>query len=170
MKLVIFGLSLSSSWGNGHATVLRALLAALYRNGHQITFFDADVPYYAAHRDLPRPDFSKLVLYPSWALVAEAAKRELADADVAIVSSYCSDAAAATELVLCSRATARIFYDLDTPVTLSNLFGDSRPAYVPKGGLADFDLVLSFTGGPALAQLNTRLGARRVAALYGSVG
>src|SRR5437588_4809614 len=120
MKLVIFGLSLSSSWGNGHATVWRALLSALYRHGHRIVFFEADVPYYAAHRDLPRPEFAKLVLYPSWQVVAEQAQRELADADAAIVSSYCPDAIAATESVLSSSAAARIFYDLDTPITLSN--------------------------------------------------
>jgi spore maturation protein CgeB len=52
MKLVIFGLTVSSSWGNGHATLWRALCWALAKRGHRIVFFERDVPYYAEHRDL----------------------------------------------------------------------------------------------------------------------
>ncbi|HJU09972.1 MAG TPA: glycosyltransferase [Candidatus Binataceae bacterium] len=169
MKLVIFGLTLSSSWGNGHATVWRSLLSALSKRGYHIVFFEADVPYYAEHRDLPEPSFAKLHLYSSWRSIADKAKLELADADVAIVSSYCADAVAASQIVLSSRARARVFYDLDTPVTLRQLSSDCPPPYLPAHGLADFDLVLSFTGGPALDELRSRLGAQRVSPLYGSV-
>ena len=52
MKLVIFGLSISSSWGNGHATLWRGLCRALIGRGHDVYFFERDVPYYAANRDL----------------------------------------------------------------------------------------------------------------------
>lgn len=169
MKLVIFGLTVSSSWGNGHATVWRALLAGLHERHHQIVFFEADVPYYAEHRDLREPAFAALHLYSSWESVAELANVELNDADVAVISSYCPHARQATQLVLSSKARVRVFYDLDTPVTLSQFSTDCWPAYLPPGGLGDFDLVLSFTGGPALVQLKNRLGARRVSPLYGSV-
>jgi len=168
MKLVIFGLTISSSWGNGHATQWRGLCRALARRGHRIIFFERDVPYYSAHRDLWGITGGTLVLYSDWADVLASAGRELADADLAIVSSYCPDGVAAADLVLSSRAV-KIFYDLDTPVTLDELDREQTVSYVGPRGLRGFDLVLSFTGGKALEALQSRLGAQRVAALYGSV-
>jgi spore maturation protein CgeB len=169
MKLVVFGLSVSSSWGTGHATLWRGLCGALGRRGHRGVFFERDVPYYAAHRDLTSPPPARLVLYTDWEDVRDLAARELADADVGMVTSYCGDALAASESVLGSRADVRAFYDLDTPVTLERLESGQGAAYIGPRGLADFDCVLSFTGGPALHELRTRLGARRVFVLYGSV-
>lgn len=168
MKLVIFGLSISSSWGNGHATLWRGLCRALARRGHHVVFFERDVPYYAAHRDLDRLEKGDLVLYPDWADVWPRAQGELADADVAMVTSYCADGIAASELVLASNAL-RVFYDLDTPVTLTDLRAGKAVPYIGPDGLSGFDLVLSYTGGRALEELKTRLGARCVAPLYGSV-
>jgi len=169
MKLVIFGLSVSSSWGNGHATLWRALQRALARRGHEVVFFERDVPYYAAHRDLAELPGGRLHLYGSWPAVRLLAERELADADAGMVTSYCPDGIAATDLVLDSPARLRAFYDLDTPVTLERLRAGEPVSYIGPRALADFDLVLSYTGGGALAELETRLGARRVAPLYGSV-
>jgi spore maturation protein CgeB len=169
MKLVVFGLTISSSWGNGHATLWRGLCRELSTLGHAVTFFERDVPYYAEHRDLARPPGCDLRLYPEWNEDVEAAaRRELANADVAMVTSYCPDAGIASRFVLGSRAL-RVFYDMDTPVTLDRLARGESVAYLPEGGLRDFDLVLSFTGGRALDVLRERLGARRVAPLYGSV-
>ena len=169
MKLVVFGLTVSSSWGNGHATLWRALIRALGARGHRVVFFERDVPYYAAHRDLTTLDGHRLALYEEWRLIVPDAERELADADVGMVTSYCPDAQAAIRLVCASRAPVRAFYDLDTPVTLSRLERRERVEYVPPDGLGAFDLVLSYTGGEALRALQDRLGARRVMPLYGSV-
>src|SRR5205085_3800424 len=94
MKLVIFGLSVSSSWGNGHATLWRGLCRALARRGHRVVFFERDVPYYAQHRDLARLPGGELVFYERWEDVAPRARRELADADAGMVTSYCPDALA----------------------------------------------------------------------------
>src|SRR4051794_36998660 len=121
MKLVIFGLSMSSSWGNGHATLWRGLAKALARRGHQCIFFEKDVPYYAAHRDYTDLPGGKLIFYSHWNDVLPLARRHLAEADVGMVTSYCPDGLMATDLVLNSNAGAKVFYDLDTPVTLSEL-------------------------------------------------
>ncbi len=166
MRIVIFGLAISSSWGNGHAALWRGLVSALLAAGHGVTFFERDVPYYAAHRDLAAlPSGGRLVLYSEWDDAAAA--RALAGADVGLVTSYCPDAAAARRAV-CDSAALRCFYDLDTPVTLARLAAGEAVDYV-AGGLGAYELVLSYTGGEALAGLRERLGARRVAALYGSV-
>lgn len=169
MKFVIFGLTISSSWGNGHATLWRGLCRALAQRGHKIVFFERDVPYYAAHRDLMEWEDGELRVYGDFDKVRYLARRHLADADVAMVTSYCADALAATELVLESRAQLRTFYDLDTPVTLDCLESGKPVDYIGARGLADFDLVLSYTGGRALEELQRKLRAQRVAALYGSV-
>ncbi len=170
MKLVIFGLSVSSSWGNGHATLWRGLCAALGRHGHKVVFFERDVPYYASHRDLVElPGAGELVLFREWEEVRHAARRHLAEADVGMVTSYCADAIPASSLVLDSNVSMRVFYDLDAPVTLARLRAGEAVEYIGRRGLRDFDLVLSYTGGRTLEMLQQQLGARRVAPLYGSV-
>lgn len=169
MKIVIFGLSVSSSWGNGHATLWRGLCAALARRGHDVVFFERDVPYYASHRDLVHLPDGELILYDSWPAVAPAARRHVSEADVAMVTSYCPDAINASELVLESSAGVRCFYDLDTPVTLDRLERGLTVDYIGARGLCDFDLTLSYVGGAALSKLRSMLGAVAVAPLFGSV-
>ena len=169
MKLVVFGLTITSSWGNGHATLWRGLVRALGARGHRVVFFERDVPYYAVHRDLTAMPGHDIQLYDTWEDVRHAAARHVRDADVVMVTSYCPDAAMASQLVLESSAPVRAFYDLDTPVTLSRLESGRQVEYVPAEGLGAFDLVLSYTGGRALTELRDRLGARFVRPLYGSV-
>ena len=169
MKIVIFGLTLSSSWGNGHATLWRGLCRALAKRGHVIVFFERDVPYYAAHRDVVDWPDGQLRLFSEWEDIASSITQELSDADVAIVTSYCYDAVRATECVLNSNVPVRAFYDLDTPITLERIRAGLTVDYLGPRGLKDFDLVLSYAGGPALEELRLRLGAGRVETLYGSV-
>jgi spore maturation protein CgeB len=169
MKLVVFGLAVSSSWGNGHATLWRGLIRALASLGHRVVFYERDVPYYAEHRDLAELSDGELVLYPSWEAVLSRARAEVEDADVAIVTSYCPDGIAAAELLFSSTVGVRVFYDLDTPVTLERVRSGNPVPYLRPDGLAGFDLVLSYTGGAALTELKRHLGARRVLPLYGSV-
>ncbi len=170
MRIVIFGLSVSSSWGNGHAALWRGLIRALLAAGHHVTFYERDVPYYAENRDLSAlPEGGTLVLYDDWAAALPGMRQALEGADVGMVTSYCPDGLAATQLVLDARLGVRCFYDLDTPITLARLEAGERVDYIGPDGLAGFDLVLSYTGGGALDALRTRLGARRVAAIYGSV-
>jgi len=169
MRMVIFGLTITSSWGNGHATLWRALIRALVARGHDVVFFERDVPYYAANRDLDELRGGTLRLYADWSDAIAQARMPLADADVTIVTS-CPDAVAACRTILDENSGAvTVFYDLDTPVTLARLGSGKRVDYLPPEGLGDFDLVLSFTGGGALHALAQRLGARRVAPLYGHV-
>jgi spore maturation protein CgeB len=167
MKIVIFGLTISSSWGNGHATLWRGLCKALARRNHRIVFFERDVPYYAGARDLHEWQSGRLVLYSSWDDIGSQASDEVRSADIVIVTSYCPDALAATELL--GGSALSVFYDLDTPVTLARLSGGNTVPYIGPRSLRDFDLVLSYTGGAALAELSSRLGARVAAPLYGHV-
>jgi spore maturation protein CgeB len=169
MKIVVFGLTISSSWGNGHATLWRGLCKALANAHHRVVFFERDVPYYAGARDCTEVPGGQLVLYPDWDTIYARAADELRDCDAAIVTSYCPDGIAAGKLVLSSARAAKVFYDLDTPITLEQLASGEPIPYIGDDGLGGYDLVLSYTGGAALDALRRDLGARRVAPLYGHV-
>ena len=169
MKVVIFGLTISSAWGNGHATLWRGLCRALHARGHEVVFFERDVPYYAEHRDMAGAEWCRLVLYDDWTEASVQARRELADADVGIVTSYCPDGPLASYAVCDSGISRKVFYDLDSPVTLERLTRGEPVPYLPADGLSGFDIVLSYAGGEALDRLKDLLGARVVAPLYGSV-
>jgi spore maturation protein CgeB len=170
MKLVVFGLSISSSWGNGHATTYRSLLRAFAQRGHQVTFFEWDAPWYGgAHRDLPEPGFCDLVLYPEWEGIETVAVEAARRADAVIVGSYVKEGARVIDSLVASGVDPLFFYDIDTPVTVSALrAGGSehlRPDQLPR-----FARYLSFTGGPFLETvLERELGAREAVPLLCSV-
>ncbi|MGE5457801.1 MAG: glycosyltransferase [Methanococcaceae archaeon] len=168
MKIVIFGLTISSSWGNGHATIWRGLCRALIKRGHHIVFFERDVPYYSSHRDLTELPGTEIILYTDVEKMIVLANYHLYEADTAIVTSYCPDGMTASDLILKSFAGFKVFYDLDTPVTIKDLKAGKHVPYLPAAGLGEFDLVLSYTGGPALLELKNLLGARQALPLYGS--
>jgi spore maturation protein CgeB len=138
--------------------------------GHAVVFYERDVPYYAGARDLREIPGGRLELYESWDSIRLRARDDVADADAIFVTSYCPDGVAATALSLDHARGLRVFYDLDTPVTLARLRAHEAVPYLGTRGLNDFDLVLSFTGGPRVfEEFHNRLGARRVEALYGHV-
>ncbi|NWG46450.1 MAG: glycosyltransferase [Alphaproteobacteria bacterium] len=168
MRIVVIGLSLSSSWGNGHATTWRALLKGLGRIGHEVRFLEQDVPYYAAHRDLPQPDFARLDLYASLDDLRRRFAGVVRSADAVIVGSYVQSGIEVIDWVAETGSGLLAFYDIDTPVTLARLArGDC--AYIAARQIPSLDLYLSFTGGPTLRVIERELGARAARALYCSV-
>jgi spore maturation protein CgeB len=166
-RIVVLGLSLSSSWGNGHATTYRALLKALAERGHQILFLERDRRWYAAHRDVKRPRYCTLAFYKRLGELARW-RGEIAAADLVIVGSYVTDGVAVARFVQEHATGITAFYDIDTPVTLAKLRqGDHE--YLAPSLIPQFDLYLSFTGGPTLDVLESRYGAARARPLYCSV-
>jgi spore maturation protein CgeB len=121
LKITLFGLTLSSSWGNGHATPYRAILRALHRLGHRITFYERDMPYYARHRDFSECDYCDLKLYSSWDAICSRALSEAAESDVVVTASYVPEGARIADGLLSLDGPLRVFYDLDTPITLNRL-------------------------------------------------
>lgn len=167
MKIVVLGLTYSSSWGNGHATLWRGLASALAKRGVRLVFFEKNTDYYARNRDCIDIPNGNLVLYDEIANVRDRLQQELTEADAAVLTSFCPDAQIGARAILDHCRGVKVFYDLDTPVTLGALERGEHVAYLPRVGLAAFDLVLSYTGGRALEALGQGLGARNVRALYG---
>jgi spore maturation protein CgeB len=169
MKLVVFGLSVSSSWGNGHATTFRSLLRALHGRGHRIVFYEHDLYWYRDNRDLPRPEFCELRLFDDWRAILPEVRRELRSADVAMVGSYFPDGVAAMEEMLTSGAAVKTFYDIDTPITMAALREKGATPYLQADQLRALDVYFSFTGGPLLREIEERYHAPQAVALYCSV-
>ena len=164
LRIVVLGLSLSSSWGNGHATTYRALLKALSARGHDILFLERDVPWYASTRDLPSPDYCTLDLYSSLADL-ERRRNEIASADLVVVGSYVPEGIAVGRFVQATARGITAFYDIDTPVTLAALeAGECN--YLSEPIIGGYDLYLSFTGGPVLDHIERRYGVPAARALY----
>lgn len=167
MKLVVLGLSLSSSWGNGHATTFRALLKAFAARGHDILFLERDVPWYRNNRDIAEPDYCRLQFYHSLEEL-ERWSEEIRNADAVMVGSYVPEGVEVARYVQRTARGVTAFYDIDTPVTLAKLerhdFEYLSPEVIPG-----YDLYLSFTGGPTLRRIEHLYGSPMARALYCSV-
>ncbi|HET6568658.1 MAG TPA: hypothetical protein VFG50_11890, partial [Rhodothermales bacterium] len=168
LDIVILGLSITSSWGNGHATTYRGLVRELDRAGHGVLFLERDVYWYRDNRDMPKPPFGSLQLYDDLEELRDRFTSHVRRADLVIVGSYVPQGVEVAEWVLQHATGTVAFYDIDTPVTLARLRrGDAEyltPALIPR-----FDLYLSFTGGPMLGVLEQVYGAPMARALYCSV-
>jgi spore maturation protein CgeB len=167
MRIVIFGLSLSSSWGNGHATTYRSLVKGLAQCGHHVTFFERNEPWYAEHRDAQQFDYCLLHLYDSVEVLAKRHRGEIGSADAVIVGSCVPEGARLVDWLEGVVQGQLCFYDIDTPLTLERLARDDCE-YLRADQVPRFDRYFSFSGGAALTRL-AELGAHRPRALYCSV-
>jgi spore maturation protein CgeB len=168
LNIVFIGLSLSSSWGNGHATTFRALLRGLHQLGHRLTFLERDVRWYADNRDLQAPDFCDLRYYRSVAELRADHQRLLRDADAVVVGSFVLEGVEVIDTAASLCTGSFCFYDIDTPVTLAKLSAGDREYLSPRQAPL-FDIYFSFTGGPTLRRLQEEFGVRRAEPLYCSV-
>ncbi len=170
MKITILGLTITSSWGNGHATTFRSLCRALHALGHRISFIERDVEWYRSNRDLPSPLYVQLFLYEDWQTDGHALViRQAADAEVIVIGSYFPDAIAAAALLRDVVRAPILFYDIDTPITLAQLRANGRTDYLLGSDIPHYTAYMSFTGGPALDELRTRFGSPYPVPLFCSV-
>ncbi|RQH14645.1 glycosyltransferase [Bradyrhizobium sp. RP6] len=164
LSIVVIGLSVTSSWGNGHATTYRALIEALARRGHRVTFLERDVPWYRDHRDLTKPSGWTVELYQSLKDIPRRFGKLIRDVDLVIVGSYVPDGIAIAEWTTTHARGVTAFYDIDTPVTLARL--EEGLDYLSATMIPRFDLYLSFTGGPVPGMIEQSYGSPLARVLY----
>ncbi|MGA1875673.1 MAG: glycosyltransferase [bacterium] len=168
LRLVILGLSITSSWGNGHATTYRSLVRELAARGHQVLFLERNVPWYAANRDLAAPPYGQTILYAGLRELKERFGQAIREADLVMVGSYVPEGIAVGRWVTKTAGGITCFYDIDTPVTVARLEkGDCE--YLSLDLVPRYHLYLSFTGGPILERLDHHFGSPCVRPLYCSV-
>jgi spore maturation protein CgeB len=169
LTIVILGLSITSSWGNGHATTYRSLVKELSRRGHHVTFLERDVPWYGgAHRDMPEPPFGQTFLYVDYDDLTRRFAELVHKADLVILGSYVPEGTRVARWMLKTASGVTAFYDIDTPITVAKLtLGDEE--YLSATEVPLFDIYLSFAGGPLLERIRRDFGARHIGLLYCSV-
>ena len=168
MKIVILGLSITSSWGNGHATTYRSLVRELVRLGHEVFFLERDQPWYAANRDMPKPPFGRTEIYQSVSELKRRFPEDIEGADCVIVGSFVPEGKTIGEWVTAAASGVTAFYDIDTPITLEKISLEECD-YLSADLIALYDVYLSFTGGPTLELLEEEYGSPMARALYCSV-
>jgi spore maturation protein CgeB len=165
LNIVVLGLSITSSWGNGHATTFRGLIRELHKNGHKVTFLERDKPWYASNRDLKDFSYCNIILYNDLDELREKHTEMIRDADLVIVGSYVPEGVEAGKFVVETANGVTAFYDIDTPVTLAKIenkdFEYLHPDLIPR-----YDLYLSFTGGPTLKRLEEQYGSPMARPFY----
>lgn len=168
LSIVFVGLTLSSSWGNGHATTFRALIRGLDALGHDVLFLERDVPWYAENRDLADPDFCRLAYYSSPEELIARHQTALQTADAVIVGSYVPDGADIIDRLDRLGLRQLCYYDIDTPVTLA-LLDRGEETYLARRQMPLFDAYFSFSGGAVLTRLEQAYGVRKALPLFCSV-
>jgi spore maturation protein CgeB len=165
LDIVVCGLALTSTWGNGHATTYRALIKALAARGHRVRFLERDAPWYASQRDLADPAWCATHLYDSLDELRDLHAGAIRDADLVIVGSYVQEGIEVGDFVQATARGVTAFYDIDTPITLASLERDACP-YLARCQVPGYALYLSFTGGPTLQRIERELGSPAARALY----
>lgn len=168
MKIVVLGLSITSSWGNGHATTYRGLVRELAARGHDVLFLERNRHWYEQNRDLPKPPFCRVAIYDSLDELTSRHTRDVRSADLVVVGSFVPEGIAVGEWVQEASTGWTAFYDIDTPVTLARL-ASGDVDYLSTALIPRYDLYLSFTGGPVLGRIEGELGSPCARALFCSV-
>ena len=158
LDIVILGLSLRSSWGNGHATTYAALIRALLGRKHRVLFLERDVPWYADNCDCEDDLSARVALYRSFEELSDRYATSVSRADLVIVGSYVPDGIRIGEWVQSVARGCTAFYDIDTPVTATQL-GNGTCEYLSAKLIPNYHLYLSFSDGPLLHLLRGRYGA-----------
>lgn len=167
-EIIFIGLSITSSWGNGHASTYRSLIRGLHLLGHKVLFLERDQPWYASNRDAPILPYCQSRLYLDFDELCARYTPRLRAAAAVIVGSYVDEGRQVCDWVLEHATGVKAFYDIDTPVTVARLQDDSCE-YLRASQVPEFDLMLSFTGGPILERLEREFGAKSARPLYCSV-
>ena len=168
LNCAFLGLTITSTWGNGHATTYRGLLKELSKRGHRVTFLERDAPWYASNREFEKLPYCDVALYCSLDELIERFAQLIHEADIVMVGSYVPEGIAVGHWITSAAQNGTAFYDIDTPVTLSNL-KKGKCEYLSRDLIRKYELYLSFTGGPTLDFIEQKLGSSCARPLYCSV-
>ena len=171
MKIAFFGSSLVSAYWNGAATYYRGIIRALHELGHEITFYEPDAYDRQQHRDIPDPDWARVVVYPAAGDAGVLKALEQArGVDMLVKTSGVGvhdELLEAAVLDVKDAHTIAVFWDVDAPVTLDRVKNDPRDPF--KELIPRYDLILTYGGGEPVVQGYKALGARECVPIYNAL-
>jgi spore maturation protein CgeB len=171
MNIAFFASSLVSAYWNGAATYYRGIIRALHNRGHRVTFYESDAFGRQQHRDIPDPDYAKVVVYSSDG--TDAVRRcldEARSADLIVKASGNGVFDELLEAEVLERKNSRnlvAFWDVDAPVTLDRVQQDPADPFntlIPR-----YDLILTYGGGEPVVQAYRAQGARECVPIYNAL-
>jgi spore maturation protein CgeB len=170
MNIAFFGSSLVSAYWNGAATYYRGIIRALAARGHRVTFYEPDAFERQSHRDIPDPDWARVVVYPATEDGVARALDHARGADLVVKASGVGVFDELLDKAVLDLRTPNglaVFWDVDAPATLDRL--ESHPddpfhALVPR-----YDLVLTYGGGDPVVRAYERAGARLCVPIYNAL-
>jgi spore maturation protein CgeB len=165
--IAFFGSSLVSAYWNGAVTYYRGVLQALAANGHRITFYEPDAFDRQKHRDIPDPDWARIVVYPATEEGLDGALEQARDADLLVKASGVGvfDRLLEERVPGLRREGAlAAFWDVDAPATLERMEMD--PADPFHALVPQYDIVFTYGGGPPVVAAYEAFGARLCVPVY----
>jgi spore maturation protein CgeB len=170
LNIAFFGSSLVSAYWNGAATYYRGILRALAERGHRITFYEPDAFERQQHRDIPDPDWARVVVYSADDRGVLAALSDARGADLVVKASgvgVFDELLEAAVLELREPDGLAIFWDVDAPATLDRL--ESFPLDPCRQLVPRYDFVLTYGGGDPVVEAYQRFGARECVPIYNAL-
>jgi len=167
LSIAFFGSSLVSAYWNGAATYYRGILQALAVQGHRITFYEPDAFDRQQHRDIPDPDWARVVVYPATGDGVERALDAARSADLLVKASGVGvfDALLEARVPALKRPGAiAAFWDVDAPATLDRMAADPNDPF--RALVAAYDIILTYGGGPPVVAGYQSFGARACVPIY----
>ena len=171
MKIAFFGSSLVSAYWNGAATYYRGIIRALHELGHQITFYEPDAYDRQKHRDIPDPDWARVVVYSvehEGGVVR--ALEQARGADLLVKTSgvgIYDQLLESAILDIKDTHTIAVFWDVDAPATLDRVKADRLDPFLDLIPL--YDLILTYGGGDPVVKSYRALGARNCVPIYNAL-
>jgi spore maturation protein CgeB len=170
MNISIFGSSLVSAYWNGAATYYRGLVRALHERGHRTTFYEPDAYERQQHRDMPDPEWARVIVYPAREDAALQALEQARGSDLVIKASgvgVFDELLERAVLGLRTPSTLIAFLDVDAPATLDRIH--ANPADPFRALIPDYDIILTYGGGDPVVKAYVAAGARDCAPIYNAL-
>jgi len=170
LKIAFFGSSLVSAYWNGAATYYRGIIRALSDRDHQVTFYEPDAFGRQAHRDIPDPDWARVVVYPATEMGVLQSLEQARGADLILKASGVGvfDALLEAAVLELKQANNLIgFWDVDAPATLDRVLANPKDPF--RALIPQYDLVLTYGGGEPVVEAYTGLGAHSCTPIYNAL-
>jgi spore maturation protein CgeB len=171
LDIAFFGSSLVSAYWNGAATYYRGIVRALHDRGHRITFYEPDAYGRQQHRDIPDPEYARVVVYAGEGEDGVYGALEAArGADLVVKASgvgVFDELLEREVLALQGPDTLVAFWDVDAPATLDRVHHNPADAFLPL--VPRYDVVFTYGGGDPVVAAYTALGARLCVPIYNAL-